>query len=56
MKFALYTLTALSAFIGTLVLVVNGNLHPFHARVVIGVLIVGSLLIGFMSNNPTKGK
>jgi hypothetical protein len=47
MKFALYTLTALSAFIGTLVLVTSA----FHARVIIGVLIVGSLLIGFMSNN-----
>jgi hypothetical protein len=54
MKFALYTLTALSVFIGTLVLVTSGNLNPFYARIVIGVLIVGSLLIGFMSNN--KGK
>lgn len=55
MKFALYALTALSVFIGTLVLVASGNLHPFYARIVIGVLIIGSLLIGFMPYH-TKGK
>jgi hypothetical protein len=52
MKIALYTFTALALIAGTIALVLNGSLHPFYARAITGLVIVGSVFI--MAINRSK--
>jgi hypothetical protein len=52
MKIALYTFTALAVIAWTIALVLNGDLHPFYARAVTGLVIVGSVFL--MTLNRSK--
>jgi hypothetical protein len=51
----LYIFTILSVIAGTIALVISGDLHPFHARVIAGLTIVFSIFIAFMPYHK-KGK
>ena len=45
MKIALYTFAALAFIAATVALVLSGDLHPFYARAITGLVIVGSVFL-----------
>jgi len=54
MKTALFAFTALSVIAFTFVLVGTGALHPFHARAILGFVIVVSIFLALLPLH--KGK
>jgi hypothetical protein len=51
----LYIFAILSVIAATVALVLSGDLHPFYARAITGLVIIFSVFIAFMPYH-TKGK